>query len=316
MAASRGLTMLRSSTLAVVLAVVHSVSAQQPEAPVEIGSPGLGPLQFVTYVPPAYPQIAVSARVTGEVVLDATVGADGWARDIRVARSAPLFDQNAIDAVRRWRFESPTLRGLRASVRVRITFSFVQGGSLSVPVSELRSPILPGDFAIAYSTRCPDGGTVRFNTATGVFENERGVLSNRADLWVEPDLLESIHAVVFRSRFMSESGRLAQWPDRPGAQISEAGIRVVVPQPPSFIDWSHGSPPQQYLLEVRMNGTWTRLFPPAAWPHLYSDQPLDGPDADLDRSARQIAKLLERHVQSFQIIRKLRRDQQWCRWSN
>lgn len=306
--------MARCFTLAILLAAGHSVNAQQPAVPVEIGSPGIAPLQFATYVPPVYPQIARAARVTGEVVLDATIGTDGTTGDIRVVRSVPLLDQSAIDAVRGWRFVSPRVGGLTAPLRVPITFSFVQGGSFSVRVSPVRSPTLPADFAVVFSSRCPDGSTVRFNTATGVFERNRGIVSIRADLWADPSLLEASHAIMARSRFMSESGRLAQWPDMPGAQISASGIRVVVPLVPYFTDWSHGRPPQQYLLEVRMNGTWTRLFPPMTWPNLYPDEPLDERDADLDQGARQIGALLERHVQSIEAIRKLPRNQRWCRW--
>ena len=42
------------------------------------------------------------------MILEALIGEDGAVGDVRVLRSAPLFDEAAITAVKQWRF-SPTL---------------------------------------------------------------------------------------------------------------------------------------------------------------------------------------------------------------
>jgi len=63
-----------------------------------------------------------------------------------------------------------------------------------------------------------------------------------------------------------------------------------------------------------MNGEWTRLFPPASWRSGYPLANVDERDNKLKEEALQIARLLEKRVQSFDVVRKLPRDQQWCRW--
>jgi hypothetical protein len=58
----------------------------------------------------------------------------------------------------------------------------------------------------------------------------------------------------------------------------------------------------------------SRLFPPASWPSLYAPDTVDARDGKLEQGALQIARLLEQRVQSSDVVRKLPRDQQWCRW--
>lgn len=312
--------MARQVALAILLAVGYSVSAQQPDAPVEIGSPGVSPLQFVTYVAPVYPEIAATVRVSGEVVLDATIGVDGRPRDIRILRSIPLLDQAAIDAARQWRFAPPTVRGALALVRVPIRAVFHPHGGAVLPEStavQIQNPSLPRDFAIVFASSCPDGGEMNFNTVTGPFEIRRGIVSVRVRLWVEPSLIDQIYKVIANKKLLSDTTRLAQWPNAaPKPEVTDSAIRVAVFQgnKPPVMSWSHGRPPRQLLVDVRMNGTWTRLFPPASWPFLYPPDKVDARDGELEKGALQIARLLEKHVQSFEVIRKLPRNQQWCRW--
>ena len=62
-------------------------------------------------VTPVYPEIAKSARVSGAVVLEATIGADGKVIDTRVVHSVPLLDDAAVDAVRQWEYTPALLNG-------------------------------------------------------------------------------------------------------------------------------------------------------------------------------------------------------------
>lgn len=75
-------------------------------------------------VPPVYPQIAVSARVQGTVVIEATIGPDGKVKDARVVRSVPLLDQAALDAVRQWEYEPTRLNGVAVPVIMTVTVRF------------------------------------------------------------------------------------------------------------------------------------------------------------------------------------------------
>ena len=75
-------------------------------------------------VKPVYPAIAQSARVTGVVTIDATIGQDGKVMDAKVVRSIPLLDQAALDAVRQWEYTPSLLNGVPVPVLVTVTINF------------------------------------------------------------------------------------------------------------------------------------------------------------------------------------------------
>jgi TonB family protein len=56
-------------------------------------------------VKPDYPQIARQMRVTGTVRLEATVAPDGKVRDTKVIGGSPLLVQEAVTAVKKWKYE-------------------------------------------------------------------------------------------------------------------------------------------------------------------------------------------------------------------
>jgi protein TonB len=86
--------------------------ARAPQAPIRPGG-DVQPPQKIHHVAPGYPAIARSARVSGIVILDATIAEDGSVQDVRVIRSIPLLDAAAVDAVRQWRFTPSRLNGSR-----------------------------------------------------------------------------------------------------------------------------------------------------------------------------------------------------------
>ena len=96
----------------------------QPRAPIRTGGELKAP-ELITRVPPVYPPIAVSAKVQGVVILEATVGRDGHVEEVRVLRSVPLLDQAAKDAVMQWRYAPLLLNGKpeRFILTVTLTFS-------------------------------------------------------------------------------------------------------------------------------------------------------------------------------------------------
>ena len=75
-------------------------------------------------VRPVYPEIARSARVAGQVAIEATIGTDGKVVDARVIRSVPLLDQAALDAVRQWEYTPSLLNGVPVPVMVTVTINF------------------------------------------------------------------------------------------------------------------------------------------------------------------------------------------------
>ncbi|KAF1694180.1 energy transducer TonB [Pseudoxanthomonas koreensis] len=74
--------------------------------------------------PPRYPPDALRAGLSGEVLVEFTVGTDGAVTDARVLRANPsrTFDREALNAVRRWRFEP-----VDAPITTRRTVAFNPG---------------------------------------------------------------------------------------------------------------------------------------------------------------------------------------------
>jgi periplasmic protein TonB len=80
--------------------------------------------QKLRHVAPVYPQIAAQARITGTVILEATISPEGAVVDVRVLRSVPLLDAAAVDAVRQWRYDPPLLNGTPVAVLLTVTIRF------------------------------------------------------------------------------------------------------------------------------------------------------------------------------------------------
>ena len=77
-------------------------------------------------VPPVYPAIAQSARVQGDVVIEATIDEEGKVADARVVKSVPLLDQAALDAVRQWQYQPSLLNGVPTPVVTTVTIKFTR----------------------------------------------------------------------------------------------------------------------------------------------------------------------------------------------
>ena len=84
------------------------------------------PPKKIKDVPPVYPALARSAGVSGEVQIEATIGADGKVVDATVVRSIALLDQAALDAVQQWEYLPTMLNGVPVPVVVNVTVNFTK----------------------------------------------------------------------------------------------------------------------------------------------------------------------------------------------
>ena len=75
-------------------------------------------------VPPVYPPIARAANVTGVVILEVRIGADGRVEEARVLRSIPLLDGAALDAVKQWEFTPTLMNGKPVPIIMTTTVNF------------------------------------------------------------------------------------------------------------------------------------------------------------------------------------------------
>ena len=99
------------------------VASSVPAAPVRVGG-NIAPPKKTRDVKPSYPQIAQSARVSGVVIIEATIGPNGKVQNARVLRSIPLLDQAALDAVKQWEYTPTLLNGVPVPVIMTVTVNF------------------------------------------------------------------------------------------------------------------------------------------------------------------------------------------------
>ena len=82
------------------------------------------PATKVKHVTPVYPAAARDAKITGVVVLEAVIGADGRIVDVQVLRSIPELDQAAVDAVRQWEYVPLLVDGVPTPTTIALTVQF------------------------------------------------------------------------------------------------------------------------------------------------------------------------------------------------
>lgn len=102
-------------------AAAQAAAARQAPA-AAAAAPSLRP---VSTPAPRYPAEALRSGTSGEVMVELTVGTDGSVTAARVLRANParVFDREALNAVKRWKFEP-----VSAPVTTRRTLAFAPGG--------------------------------------------------------------------------------------------------------------------------------------------------------------------------------------------
>ena len=94
-----------------------------PDNALRVGGNIKPPLKVLD-VRPVYPPIALAANVSGVVIIEARIGADGGIEEARVLRSIPLLDEAALDAVKQWRYAPTLLNGQAVPVIATLTVNF------------------------------------------------------------------------------------------------------------------------------------------------------------------------------------------------
>ncbi|MFC7520040.1 energy transducer TonB [Xanthomonas populi] len=100
-------------------------AAPRPAPAAAAAAPSAQSLRPISTPAPRYPPEALRAGTSGEVLVELTVGTDGSITASRILRANPprVFDREALNAVKRWRFEP-----VAAPVTTRRTLSFNPGG--------------------------------------------------------------------------------------------------------------------------------------------------------------------------------------------
>jgi protein TonB len=77
---------------------------------------------------PVYPPIAKAARVSGTVVLQATISKTGAIENLHVISGPQMLVQAAQDAVRQWRYKPYLFNGEPVDVETTVNVIFSLGG--------------------------------------------------------------------------------------------------------------------------------------------------------------------------------------------
>jgi protein TonB len=88
---------------------------------IQLGSPISAPH-------PLYPPIARQARVSGSVILAATISKSGTIENLKVVSGHPMLINSAVEAVKQWRYKPYVLNGEPVEVETQITVNFNMTG--------------------------------------------------------------------------------------------------------------------------------------------------------------------------------------------
>ena len=82
------------------------------------------PATKVKHVTPVYPSAAREAKISGTVILEVDIGAEGFVQDARVVRSIPELDDAALEAVRQWVYTPRRINGEPTPLTMTVTIQF------------------------------------------------------------------------------------------------------------------------------------------------------------------------------------------------
>jgi protein TonB len=83
------------------------------------------PGQLILRKEPDYPRLARQTGVKGAVEVEATVGADGKVKSVKVLSGHPMLQKAAVDAVMQWVYKPTLLNGKAVESQTRIVLNFV-----------------------------------------------------------------------------------------------------------------------------------------------------------------------------------------------
>jgi TonB family protein len=94
-----------------------------PTAPVVVGG-DVKPAKLISSVPPVYPALAKTERVSGDVTVDALIDANGRVTTMKILSGPTLLHQAAMDALKQWKYRPAMLDGKAVSMHLSVTIQF------------------------------------------------------------------------------------------------------------------------------------------------------------------------------------------------
>ncbi len=94
-----------------------------PAAPLPVGGE-VKSARMISSVPPAYPALARTQHVAGDVRIDALIDTTGRVTTMKVVAGPTLLQQAAMDALRQWKYQPATLDGKAVPMHLTVTIQF------------------------------------------------------------------------------------------------------------------------------------------------------------------------------------------------
>lgn len=94
-----------------------------PAVPLPVGG-DVKAARLISSVPPAYPSLARSQHIEGQVLVDALVDVNGRISSMRVVSGPVLLHQAAMDALKQWKYQAATLDGKTVPMHLTVTVQF------------------------------------------------------------------------------------------------------------------------------------------------------------------------------------------------
>ncbi len=94
-----------------------------PAAPIPVGG-DVVQAKLISSMPPAYPPLAKSQHVSGSVLVDALIDANGRVTTMKVVSGPVLLHQAAMDALKQWKYRPATLDGKPTPMHLTVTIQF------------------------------------------------------------------------------------------------------------------------------------------------------------------------------------------------
>lgn len=101
-------------------------NSNQPAAPAPVLPAGgdVVTARLISSVPPTYPAIARTQHISGDVRVDALIGANGRVSSMKIVSGPTILHQAAMDALRQWKYQPATLDGKPVAMHLTVTIQF------------------------------------------------------------------------------------------------------------------------------------------------------------------------------------------------
>jgi protein TonB len=103
--------------------VANTKGPAAPAAPIPVGG-DVKTARLITSVPPVYPALAKTQHVSGNVLVDALIDANGRVTTMKVVSGPTLLHQAAMDALRQWKYQPALLDGKPVPMHLTVTIQF------------------------------------------------------------------------------------------------------------------------------------------------------------------------------------------------